>query len=228
MLNSTLQDCESLISTMIVESSLFYIIDSTITNMTALVKSGGVYISDNSWLTIENSTFIDNYGESASDILINNCQLIFISFTTIYINHNKVVMSFDSSFVSLEDTVVVGNPVFYIRLLPDSIIILHNLYNLEIQRCVFTNLNSLNAPIRIDSDDSNLNDQLLNLTSTVVISSSTFSSCSSQSDGGVLFLNSYFNISISNCQFISNMAVDSGGVLISTSSKYIIIKSLII
>ena len=105
-------------------------------------------------------------------------------------------------------------------MMPDSVIALSYMYDIEIQRCVFSNLNSFDAPIKIISEHTSIDYKLLDSVTQYLINSSNFSSCSSQISGGVLFINPYFNITISNCFFQSNIAITSGGVLLFSPLMY--------
>ncbi len=211
--NSTLEDCESLFSTMIIDQSYIRIYSCIIRNMTGLTNTGGIQIRDNALFILEYSSLTGNYGDLASDILAENCLSINITFSKFYFNHNKPMIVISSSFLQMADLEILGNHLFYTSLMPDSVISLSYMYYLEIQRCVFSNLNSFDAPIKIISEHTRFDYKLLDNVTQYLINSSNFTSCSSQFSGGVLFINPYFNINILNCIFKSNIAFDSGGVL---------------
>ena len=207
--NSVLEDCESLFSTMKISSSSIFIINSIIRNMTGLLNTGGIDIFDCS-LIIFNTTFTKNYGVMANDILVKFGLNLIIESSEFLIINNMPAINVNQAFsVEIRNTRISGNPQSSFNHLPDSVIILNNLHDLVIESCFFSNLNSFSSPIDIESDIVKID-----LLSSFFISASNFSFCSSQSNGGVLLVSSYFDFSIADCFFYANIAIDSGGILI--------------
>ena len=177
--------------------------------MTGLLNTGGIDIFDCS-LAIFNTTFTKNNGFVANDILVRVGLNLIIESSEFLIINNMPAINVNQAFsVEIWNSRISGNPQSSFNHLPDSVIILNNLYDLVIESCFFANLDSFSSPINIGSTF-----MKIDLLSSFSISASNFSFCSSQSNGGVLLVSSYFDFSIVGCFFNFNIAIDSGGALI--------------
>ena len=218
LINSIICDCDSKISTVEIMNSALVVFNSSFINLTGLSVTGGIRIYDNSQLSLEKTFFLQNYGGLASNLVINNCQFIELINVSIIFKHNMIVMNVAKSFITMNMVNITGSPLFSKKLLPSSIINLINLYGLDLRSTSFKNLHSSFSPITIQFDSSNIEGGMRYDNSNITIISTDFFNCSSQTDGGALYLNHYFNITITDCIFIANLAVNSGGAILYESS----------
>ena len=209
-----------------VDDSFIIIASTTIQNMTGFLNTGGIDIRGSSLLILVSSDLAGNNGGRSSDLLVENCQAINISFSRFRFLHNKPVMIFKTSVINIVSTEISGIPLIYVSNLPDSIIAFNYIYGLFIQNCVFSHLNSFYSPLYIKSDITSIDYQVFSKFSNFIITNSNFSFCSSQNNGGVLFIRPYFNTNITNCIFISNIALNSGGTMFFSPLRYYLLVNL--
>ena len=218
--NSIIRDCQSLISTTKFQNSRFNISNCFFTNLTGLSQVGGIYFEDHSKLFIQDSIFKGLYGKSATNILIKKCQDIIMNNVTFQFKNNLVLILVETSFLILNNVRIIGSSVYPKRILPKMIINLFNLYELNVHMCTFQNLHSFSSPIQLYfSSDSFIDSEKKIIFVNFSIMFTNFLFCSSQNVGGALYINSYFPVIITNCNFISNYALTYGGAIYTESSS---------
>ena len=214
MINSSIRDCESKISTSRFINTKIFIINCKFVNMTGLSETGGLSAQEESQILIYGALFIQNYGIITSNFLIKNCYNVSLTEVTIILNDNLVAISVVDALVYIISLQIRGSQVFSMNKLPNSIVTFKNLFELNMQKSSFIHINSFYSPIQIYFDSL----QLVNIEQTMkdfnlTINSTEFINCSSHTSGGALYLMSYYPIYIINCTFLSNFALDSGGAI---------------
>ena len=214
MNNTIIKDCESKITTAKFLKTIISIKNCSFTNMTGLLNTGVMVLQDSSSMSINDTIFFQNYGIITSNFLINNCFNISFTNITIILKDNLVAISIENAIVNIVSLQIIGSQVYSMKKLPKSIVNLKNLFELNMHKCRFIHINSFNSPIQIYFDSL----KLFNIEQTIsnfnlTIDSTEFINCSSYTNGGALYLMSYYPINITNCTFLSNFALESGGAI---------------